>query len=102
MSERHVVVQFNRGTFPVWSDGAGRVTDRAGPLELPMSDPLREHFRSWAAEMERLMRSRADRPLEFQRLNRVGRRLAEQLSNELGSGYCVEYFDEESGGFVAT
>jgi hypothetical protein len=45
MAVRSVFVQFEHATFPVWTETDGRVTDRDGPLDLPIGASLREDFR---------------------------------------------------------
>jgi hypothetical protein len=97
MAVRSVFVQFEHATFPVWADTDGRVTDRDGPLDLPIGESLREDFRRWNADMDRQMSAKSPSDDRIKELNERGLALAQRLQRELGAGYAVEYYDEASG-----
>ena len=99
MAVRSVFVQFEYATFPVWADTDGRVTDRDGPLDLPISESLREDFRRWNADMDRQMSANPPSDDRIKELSKRGLALAQRLQRELGAGYAVEYYDEVGGAF---
>ena len=99
MGVRSVFVQFEYATFPVWAETGGRVTDHDGPLDLPIGESLREEFRSWSADMDRLMSAKSPDGDRIKELNEGGLALATRLQRELGAGYAVEYYDEVGGAF---
>jgi hypothetical protein len=99
MAVRSVFVMFEYATFPVWADTDGRVTDREGPLDLPIDESLREDFRRWNADMDRQMSAKSPSDDRIKELNERGFALAQRLQRELGAGYAVEYYDEVSGEF---
>lgn len=99
MDVRSVFVQFEYATFPVWAQTDGRVTDRDGPLDLPIGESLREDFRRWNADMDRQMSRKSPSEDRIKELNERGLALSKRLQRELGAGYAVEYYDEVGGAF---